>query len=40
MKDSEWAFYLLVILIALVEQLLVLAFISYFMFGGVENWFI
>ena len=39
MKDFHWWFYLLIILIALVEQFLVFAFISYIMFGGIDGWF-
>lgn len=33
-------FYLLLILIALVEQFIVFALLSYLMFGGIDGWFV
>ena len=40
MKDFHWPFYLLLILIALVEQFIVFALLSYLMFGGIDGWFV
>ena len=38
MKDFHWPFCLLLILIALVEQFIVFALLSYLIFGGFPGW--
>lgn len=39
-SHNPWPFYLLLILIALVEQFIVFALLSYLMFGGIDGWFV